>query len=234
MDELVFKIKELKAIQPEREWVQALKSEILSQKDSREERLSMDFGFLKNRVFFIVPSALTILLIGVFFYTKNVLNPEIASIDIETLAGISSSLRTVETEIVRTTNSLEGITEAKKALEMGEKVLLALKSGEKVVEATRKIMESVDKSGVAEKSPEVFTTISGVKHSADTLGYTVQEGEQTVLEAQKKLAKSLIEELEGRSLSEGQKSLLAEAKNDYNNGLFGDALAKVIEVSQSQ
>lgn len=233
MDELILKIKELKAIQPERGWAQTLKSEILSQ-NSHEEQFSMDFGFLKNRVFFIVPSALMILVIGIFFYTKNVLYPEIALIDIETLETISSSLRTVETEIVRTTNSLEKIVEAEKALEMGEKVLLALKNGEKVVETTRSIIKSVDKSGMAGKSPEVFTTISGVSYAADTLGLAVKEGEETVLESQKKLAKSLIEELESKGLTESQKSLLEQAKNDYNNGLFADALIKTIEASQSR
>jgi len=233
MDELISKIKELKAIQPERGWTQTLKSEILSQ-NSHEEQFSMDFGFLKNRVFFIVPSALMILVIGIFFYSRNVLYPEIASIDIETLQVIGSSLRTVETEIVRTTNSLEGITEAEKALEIGEKVLLALKSGEKVVETTRSIIKSVDKTGIVKRSPEVFTTISRMSYAADTLGLAVEEGEETVLESQKKLAKSLIEELESKSLTESQKSLLEQAKNDYNNGLFADALIKTIEVSQNR
>ena len=234
MDELISKIKELKAIQPERGWAQTLKSEILSQ-HSQEEQFSMDFGFLRNRVFFIVPSSLMVLVIGIFFYSRNVLYPEIDSIDIETLQVISSSLRTVETEIVRTTNSLEEIVEAKKALEMGEKVLLALKSGEKAVETTRDIIKSVDKTRIAEKSPEVFTTMSGISYAADTLGLAVKEGEETVLEAQKKLAKSLIEELEAsKSLTENQKSLLEQAKSDYNNGLFVDALLKTIEVSQNR
>ena len=158
----------------------------------------------------------------------------IASIDIETLKVISSSLRTVETEIVRTTNGLEEIIEAERALEMGEKVLLALKSGEKVVETTRDIVKSVDKTRIAERSPEVFTTISRMSYAADTLESAVQEGEETTLESYKKLAKSLIEELESTSLPEDRKSLLGQAKDDYNNGLFVDALIKAIEVSQNR
>ncbi len=234
MDELILKIKELKAIQPERGWAQALKSEILSQ-DNHKEQFSMDFGFLKNRVFFIVPSALAVLVVGIFFYSRNVLYPEIASIDIETLEVLGSSLRTVETEIVRTTSSLEEIVEAGEALEVGEKVLLALENGGRAVKTTRNIIESVDKTGIAEKSPEVFTTISGVSYAADTLERAVEEGEETVLEAQKKLARDLIEELEANeSLPEDKKSLLEQAKNDYNNGLFADALVKTIEVSQNR
>ena len=232
MDELILKIKELKAIQPERGWAQTLKAEILSQ-DNHEEQFSMDFGFLRNRAFFIVPSVLMILVIGIFFYTRNVLYPEMASINVQALETISSGLRRVETEIVRTTSNLEKITEAEKALEIGEKVLAALENGGQVVAVTKQIVES-EGPKAKQGSPEVFTVISGVEYAAEELDYALRDMEQTYLERQKELAKDLIEELGTRSLNETQQSLLEQAKNEYSNGLFSDALIKVIETSQSQ
>jgi predicted DNA binding protein len=172
-----------------------------------------------------------LLVIGVFAYNQVMLRRETASVDVAALETISQGLRTVQDGINKTTSSLGKIDEPKKALEIQEMVKAAIEEGGKVVSATQKIVEKPKES---KNSPQVYSVISGVENAGQDLKYALEDMEQTYLEKQKEVARALIEELGAKNLSEEQTKLLEQAKNDYNNGLFGEALTKAIEISQGQ
>jgi len=237
MDELILKIKELKNVHPERKWMKATKAKILA-----EERISLrrvfaearemaSFSWLRERSYLLVPGFLMLLVIGVFAYNQVMLRRETASVDVAALETISQGLRTVQDGINKTTSSLGKIDEPKKALEIQEMVKAAIEEGGKVVSATQKIVEKPKES---KNSPQVYSVISGVENAGQDLKYALEDMEQTYLEKQKEVARALIEELGAKNLSEEQTKLLEQAKNDYNNGLFGEALTKAIEISQGQ
>ncbi len=237
MDELILKIKELKNVRPERKWMKATKAKILV-----EERISLrrvfdeakemaNFNWLKERSYLLVPGFLMVVVIGIFAYNQVMLRRETASVDITALETISKGLRTVQDGINKTTNSLGKIDEPKKAMEIQEMVKAAIEEGGKIVSATQKIVEKPKES---KNSPQVYSVISGVENAGQDLKYALEDMEQTYLEKQKEVARTLIEELGAKNLSEENTKLLEQAKNDYNNGLFGEALTKAIEIRPGQ
>lgn len=218
------KIKELKEIRPEKRWAKATKYEIMSQ--TEEGVVSKGFRWSFNPTFLAVPAALVVLAMGVFFYSQNVLGPEKVAVDVETLETIGNGLRAVESEIMKTTNSLEKIERPEIALELEEMISSTLQHGEQVVAGTRKMVELPQKE---DDSPRVFTAISGVEYAAESLEYALQDMEETYVERQKELARRLIEDWEEKGVNEEQTVLFEEIKNDYNSGRFAEALAKMLD-----
>jgi len=213
--EVISKIKELKQIQPDKNWILMTKNQILGE--------TQKAGFLtglKNWAILVIPVLVIIFLTGIFLYNKEITSPEIA-FSPEEIEAISTGLRTVESNITQATADLEKVKEPTKVLEVKESVLSTIENGGKVVKAVKKIVETPKK----ESPPQVLTVIRGVEDA-------LEEMEKTYLEKEKELAKQLIEDLENRELTENQKALLEEAKKYYNEGDFGEALIKVIEVSQ--
>ena len=218
--ELISKIKALKSIQPEKDWVLMTKTQILGGR----QRPAL-FNWFTSRAFLMV-SALTIVLIGgIFFYNNSVITPKISpktvSVDPATLEAITTGLRTVESDIVRATANLEKVKTPTKVLEVKDTVSSALENGERIVTVAKKLTEEPKDK----KPPEVLTAISGVESALENM-------EETYFEKQKDMAERLIKELEEKSLTEEQKALFKEAKDYYNEGNFSEALMKAIEASQ--
>jgi len=232
MEQIIFKIKELQKIEPEKNWIRATKAHILSQEIGTglsSSGFRFDFNFFSSKAVLALPAMLAVLLMGIFFYNKNTLDYKITAADLERLESITNDLRTVESGIVRTTSNLGSIEKPERVLELREMVGLALKNGGKVVGVTKKMAEIPTKS---EDPAQVFAVMSNVEQAAESVEYALQDMEETYWQKQKELAKDLIEDLEKRSLTENQALLLEQAKNDYNEGKFDQALVKVIEVSQ--
>jgi hypothetical protein len=138
-------------------------------------------------------------------------------------------LRTVEGDIVKTTESLSRLGYPQKALEVEDMVNSALQNGEKVVDVTKRMVDEPKADGEDEQS---LSAMTGLGDAADSLKDALENMEETYWQRQKELAKDLIEDLESRELSENQKMLLEEAKSNYNNGMFAEALAKALEASE--
>ena len=225
MEKLIVKIQELKQIQPENQWVKATKAQILGQGSA--SHLLPNFAWLNSRAFLVVPAILIMFMVGNFYYNRNVLYPEMLSVDLEILESISAGLRAVESDISRTTANLEKISEPEKALAVKDMVDSAIENAEKVVAVSKQMTE---KPRSEKKSPQIFSVINSVEYAAQNLEYALDGMEETYIEKQKELAKNLIDDLENSNLAESQLLLLSEAKDCYNEGRFGEALAKALEI----
>jgi hypothetical protein len=229
MDEIILKIKQLKSIEPDKNWVKNTKLFVLSQGETVQSSF-FTFEWINSRVLLVVPALLLIVAVGTFFYNRNILYPEIASVDVEMLEKISIGLRAVESDIVKTTANLEKIDGPEKALEVQEMVNSALENGDMVVSFTKEMVERPKPLN----KPQVFTAINEVEYAADNLKYALDDMEETYLNKQKELARNLIEDLESRDLTEQQSLLLEQAKNSYNLGMFDKALMSALEASKSR
>jgi len=230
MEEFILKIKELKQIEPEKGWIKTTKNHIMGQIEKEPFFFNLNFGWLTNNLSLAAPVFLALFVIGaLFFYNKNIFYTQIALNDLGRLEQIRNSLQMAESDIIKTTNNLERVGEAERVLRVKEMINSAIENGDKVVEATRKMVGIP----VRDETPEVFTTISGVEYAAQNLEYALEDMEEAYLEKQKEMARNLIEELEAKSLSEEQKIILEQAKEDYNEGRFDEALEKAIGASQT-
>lgn len=226
MQELISQIKGLKQIQPEKSWVKATKSQILT--DIHQEPV-VNFDWLSSRSALILPVVIFFIAVGSFFYNKNVLYPEMASVDLEILDSISFGLRSAETDIIKTTVNLENIEKAKTAVEVQEMVKSTLENGEKVLVVARKMAEQPE---VVKRLTQIFAAMNGVEYATENLEYALDDMEEAYWTKQKDLAKALIEDFETKALTQEQELLLQEAKNYYNESRYSEALAKVIEISR--
>jgi len=211
--ELVAKIKKLKQIRPERAWVLATKTQISGKRESL-----FSFNWLINRVLFVLP-VIVVLLAVVFVYNRNITKPQVVSLDPETLAAITTGLRTAELGIQQISADLGKVNEPKKVAEIKNTVGSTIESGEKLVTTFKKFVK---------KPAQESQTLAALSRVEDALGNL----DQTYADKQKEMAKQLIQDLEGKELTSLQKSRLEEAKTYYNNGDFGEALIKAIDISQ--
>jgi len=228
MQEIILKIEELRQIEPEKKWVQATKSEILGQKQI-SQKVSELFGWLPKRAFFVLPTAMALVLFCVSQYNKNVRYTQMASVDLEVLEMIANNLRQVESDFIRTSDGLENISQADKMLRIQDLVVSALESGGKIVENTR---EMVGESEAVKRTPQVYSIINEVEYATDNLEYALEDMDETYLTKQKELARNMIEELDELSLTEEQLSVLEQAKNAFNEARYSEALMKIFELSQ--
>jgi hypothetical protein len=220
--ELILKIKKLRTVQPDREWIQLTKSQILG-----EAQTSFTFhSWLKNRAFLVAPALAIILVVGVFLYSNRhqifIEQPGIA-VDPAILEAVTTGLRTVELDVVKATAHLQKAKDPQRVLGAQDSISSALESGERIVAAAKKLSEKPQNQ--EKEAPKVMTVITGVENA-------LEEMEKTYTEKQKELAGQLIEELENSILQDFQKELVEEAKNHYNQGNFSEALIKAIEASQ--
>lgn len=229
MEEIILKIKQLRNIEPDKNWVKHTKLFVLGQEEERQSSF-FTFEWINSRVLLIVPTLLLVIAVGTFFYNRNILYPEVASVDVEMLERISSSLREVESNIVKTTANLEKINGPEKALEVQEMVNSALENGDMIVSVTKEMVERPKPLN----KPQAFTAINEVEYAADNLKYALNDMEETYLNKQKELAEDLIKDLESRDLTEQQSLLLEQAKNSYNLGMFDKALMTALEASKAR
>lgn len=216
-NELVEKIKILKSIKPDQNWVLNTKTQILGQ--SHRESLSMAgiTDWLRGRAFLVLPSVIALLLMGIFAY-NNLISLEKTSQDAEALEAVASNLGLVYSNLLATAVNLEKVQQADKIVKVKDSVDSALKNGQKLVVAARETAAESKKV-----SPDVLAAIVDVENALDRV-------ETVYSEKEKQVAENLIQDLENRSLTEEQQALLEQAKEYYVQGMFNEALIKLLEI----
>jgi len=237
MEDLELQLKGLKQIRADNDWAGALKSEILAQKaqGKREIRLPMFnlpnvsiFNRIPSRAFLAAPALLFAFGLGLFYHNQSARYLEITAEELEGLNMVAERLRKEEYRIVEETKGLESIQEPAQMLSAGSSVESTVEKAEKIVRVTKELTK---KSKPAQSPPEMFTVLSNVEYAAEGIEYAVGQYEEAYLIRQKELAEQEIRELEEKSLSQEQESLLEEAKDMYNRGDYEGALRKVQEIS---
>ena len=237
--ELIGKIRELRQIQPRKDWVSLTKIQILGEESKRS---LAPFGEVFSRFFFQPKPAFAIvlsvfILFGVFSFAQNSLPGDILY-SLKKLTEKSQAVFVSKEELpkynleiankrldelteIAQTNQVKklasAISEFQVNMSEAAKSLAKVKGGvdvEKIVAQTKKLEEN------KQKIEEVLATKIETEKFDDALSQLVERE---------------IKELESQTLTEEQKLLFEEAKADFSAGNYSQALEKILILSyQSQ
>ncbi len=217
--QLIKKIKELRQIKPNREWVSLTKKEILEKgKEAQIVSVSWFFTPIRKPALIVVPLVLVAAVLGGLFVYLNFL-PQ--SFQLPTVfqfpespkpSELTASLAELQKGLEKVTIDLESLKKAKdpnKALVMAEVIKATAKKGEEIVEQI--------KSKNSSQSKQVLATLG-------TLGETYRILEEVANDTQSEIIGSLIEDLEKRTLTAEDEERLLKAKDYYNEGKMEEAI----------
>jgi len=248
--DLIKKIKELSQIKPRKDWVVFAKKEILGEEPSYGERFSAILEIFPRVIFSagngqrkLAYATLTIvvILVGVFGFAQHTVPGDL----LFSLKKITEKSQTVfvseqtqlrhDFEIVnRRMDDLIKADENNQA----KKIVSAVKE---VQESISQVAKNLEKIEEPERAIEAIIEIRKIEERQEQIGKVlatgVEPGEERVnpiQELYKTPASVLIRSLE--SLREGldteQIKLLEEARADFENGNYSEALEKVLRISE--
>ena len=233
--ELIGKIRELRQIQPRKDWVSLTKIQILGEESKRS---LAPFGEVFSRFFFGYKPAFAIvlsvfILFGVFSFAQNSLPGDILY-SIKKISERSQAVFVSKEELpkynleiankrldelteIAQTNQVKklasAISEFQVNMSEAAKSLAEVKGGadvEKIVAQTKKLEEN------KQKVEEVLATKIETEKFDNALSQLVERE---------------IKDLESRTLTEEQKLLFEEAKADFSAGNYSQALEKILILS---
>lgn len=229
--ELIKKIQKLKGIKPRKNWVLLTKKQILG-----EETAPAQEGFLGDLLFqykYALASLLVILILGggTFAFAQKALPGDFLYtfkrvVEKTRLALVSEEERpNLQLEYVN--ERLESLVKVVEANQVRKLAPIIEEYQANVSEAAKSLTKAkkLDVREIVQKTKEIEET----KKILAAMGVRLPESEPYKVEA-----KSLIEYLEKRSLSEKQAELLEAAKEDYQEGNYSQALEKILFLSYSQ
>ncbi|MBZ9572632.1 hypothetical protein KJA17_00340 [Patescibacteria group bacterium] len=217
--QLIKKIKELKQIKPNKDWVLFTKREILE--EGREEQIvSWLFTPLRRPALVVRPLIAGVLILaGVFVYLYlGALTPQIAQlpflserkgVETETMVASLEELQGSLEQITLGLNNLKKAKDPNQALVMTEIVKATAKEGERVINQIKSSGGTLSKKTLASLNDsldgfgEVFEKAGGV--GEEILGF-------------------YLDDLEQRSLSEEDELRLQKAIEYYNEGKYTEAM----------
>ena len=239
--ELIKKIKELKKIEPRKDWVLFTKNQILPEQKERvslKEVWGLIFqprlvlrpalaGVLSVLVLFGIFASVQNSLPGDFLYSVKKISEKTQAVFVSSsekpsfqLAQVNKRLEDlnsiIETNQVK--NLASGLEELKFAKAKAEKEVLGLKNkpAEEAIKAAKKIVSQVQ--AISKKEEKVLASLN-------------KKQEETVEPAEKTIAELLIYDLETRTLGEEDQNSLAEARELLEQGDYSEALIKIWEIS---
>ena len=228
--ELIGKIRELRQIKPNKNWVVLTKTEILGEEKQKlyGERISfvsiVSFfnRFQQKPALAFVALFVTILFIGglIFYFPgEQGRNNQFASLTEEEIKNLQPALQELNEKISQTTQELKEIKEPERLLSISQEIIPAMESGKAIVSASKKIKEDLKTTN---KEKEVVAEVLAVRISETEKA--LGEMETTVIQS----IQNIINDLEKRTLTLEQSKLFQEAKKDFENGNFTDALTKIL------
>lgn len=244
--ELIKKITQLRRIKPKKNWVFLTKSQILRESISGKETSFFSkiqqFFSLKPAKLALAGFCIVLFISGLFEISRNSLpgewlypvkkiaeKGEAVFVFGKNKPGLDleyASRRLDELEKIAQTNQVKKLTPALE--EYKQSLANATKNLNKMDATTSSdpviIKELAKKTQQLEESREKLEKTYGIVGLDDN-----QE-----LSPTKTVVELLIKDLEKRSLTEAQTFLFEEAKNDYDNGFYNQALEKLINLSYPQ
>jgi len=238
--ELINNLKELKGIKPKKDWVVLTKSRILVEEPSYQSLDASVFSVFRYKLA-LAPLLGVFLVLGLFGFAQSTIPGDllfsIKKITETVQVGMSlpadkpmvqlqlANRRLTELSLMAERNQTESlaaaiqefqnnISGAVKDIALMEKEITNPKALMELVEETKKISENKEKVETV-----LGTKINGTKELEDAIG-TIE----------KKTAEFLIIDLENRTLSEESQSLLSEAKQDFEEEDYQEALYKLWQI----
>jgi len=239
-NELIKKIRQLRQIEPRKDWVILTKRELFKQ-DAPSIRESFSIIDIFSRLFLnYKPVLATFAFLGVlvfgtgaFAFAKNALPGD----SLYSLKRLSENTRTVfVSDSGKTQDQLE-LTN--KRLEELAKIA-ATNQTQKLTPALNEVKKSVSEVAKDFKKPNKITKeivdqtkkIEENRERAESLGVII-EGTEELDNALAQLVEREIKDLEIRSLTEEQQKSLEEVKADFEAESFTAALEKILEITSN-
>ncbi len=218
-NELINKIKKLKQIKPEKDWVVLTKNQILGQEQKQTISIfQILFQTKRLKPVFVMATVIILLFVGIAGFLHLAERPVIiVEIPAEPLIAaeqveiITLALEKLQIEIDQTAVSLKKIEDPQKVLEARNVVVPAIVAAREIIVEVAKIE--------TDEQRRVLTT-------------RVNELEKTLEDVTAIQARYLIQDLKTRTLTELQKEILEKAKQTYQQGNYHKALINSMMVGQ--
>jgi len=229
--ELIVKIRELRQIKPNQDWVIFNKRQILTKEPSGE------FKFLQ--FFLLRPFSISLMIIfvvfGVFGFAQNslpgdLLYPIKKITEKSQIVFVSEKEKSkIDLELInKRLEELNQITQKNKV----KKIAPAINEFQSSIsKAAKNLIKSknVDKK-IVEETKRIVETKETIER---TLGTNIG-GEEEVENISKVVVERLIKDLEKRTLTESQERIFKEVKNFFENENYSEALIKILELNQNK
>jgi hypothetical protein len=212
--ELINKIKQLKQIKPQKDWVVFCKGQILKKED-KSSIISVFQSLFSAKPLYVVSATAMLLIIvmtGFFvFKDRTVENEALVKPEPAPDQEIVLALENLQIEMDKTIKTLKELKKPQQILEARNVIV-------PTIEMAREIVTEVEKKEI--------------NQDAKVLAVKIDELENTLDKSMAVLTKDLIKFLETRTFTEAQQKILEQAKNDYNQGNYHQALINAMLIQQ--
>jgi hypothetical protein len=244
MDEaqIVQKIQELKEIKPRKEWVVSTKSQILGEARQPIWRVFIPQPEFRLQPALVIPFIILLLIGGSLLgLLKNSDHPVISLNPNFSVQNPEFYLNLAEAKLDEVKKIAQEDQDEKILQTIQETSVIIKKAAESLpVESknaaeTEKIVKKV--ASINKKMREVQETLGtkvGEEEVKTLTEKTAQLLENSIENTTAKLVESLITATERSSLTEAQRELFEEAKIDYQEGRYQEALEKLLELSNNE
>ncbi len=234
--ELIGKIRELRQIQPRKDWVSLTKSQILGEEPTYRDRVSVNFfPFWKPALATVMAFGI---LFGVFSFAQKSLPGDILY-SIKKLTEKSQAVFVSEKELPKynleiANKRLDELTEIAQTNQV-KKLAPAIQEFQANVSKAAESLARTKNSDV----PKIVSEIKKMKETKENIesSLATKFGDDEIRDldsASLQLIEREIKYLEGRTLTDPQKELLIQAKKDLESGDYEDALLKIYSISNRQ
>ena len=226
--QLIKKIKELRQIKPNRDWVSLTKREILGEKKDKQI-INWLFTPIRRPTFVIRTVMVAVLILAGSLFYLYYLNSQTPQISFSNLnffqkqqenENLIASLQELETSLNKITFSLNNLKnlkdkDPKQALAVTEVVRVTANNGQ------NSLKEMKEKTS----SKKVLAALTEMEDSFQELGETSSNLQTEIIE-------SLFQDLSQRTLSEDDQNRLQKAKDYYNEGNIEQAMIFLMRIGQ--
>lgn len=230
-EKLIEKLKELKEIKPNRDWVFLVKKELFKEELEHKLDWASIFTFFPRHKLAFATLTVIFVLVGVFGWAQNSLPGEffypVKKVVEKAQINLSAQSQRSKLQLELANKRLSDIA---KIIETNQVTKLA----QAVQEFQVTVSEAAHNLAAAKDAKEVIPEVQKLeenKRKIEALGVMVGEMEE-LENVLAQLTEREIEDLETRTLSEEQLELLAKAKEDYKSGNYSQALETILRVSQ--
>ena len=228
--ELIGKIRELRQIQPSKDWVSLTKSQILGKEDKYNNLISV-FQILFSKPAY-AGLVVVFVLFGLFGFSQNSLPGDLLY-PIKKITERSQAVFVSEEELPKynleiANKRLEELNEIAQTNQV-KKLAPAISEFQANISEAAKSLAKVKGQDVEKIVAQTKKLEENKKKVENVLATKIETEEYDDALAQ--LVESQIKDLEERTLTEEQMKILAEAKELYQAGNFAEALEKILLLS---
>ncbi|MBI2042642.1 MAG: hypothetical protein HYT21_02790 [Candidatus Nealsonbacteria bacterium] len=246
-NELIHNLKCLKEIKPRKDWVVLTKSRILAQEQTREaEEMASVFSVFRYKLAF-APILSVVLVIGLFGFAQGTMPGDfffsIKKATETVQVGFSSEMEKPKVQLQLANKRLAELSQIAESNQVG-KLEPAIKEFQaSLVQATQNLNDmdanvtSSDAIVLRELVEETLKLAENKERVERVLGAEVgdtQDLKNALSVLEKQTAGYLIEDLSSRTLTEEKQELLKQAMQDYDAGLYQEALYKLWQAHNNQ